>query len=112
MARKRLRPDVEAAVLARARRRCAVCYGLSRDAGLKTGQIAHLDRDSSNDDPENLIFICLEAFREGVGADPRQPGIMWLSDHAIAVCDSPVGLAFDRQEFNPIIDQVKAVKLP
>ena len=53
-----------------------------------------------------------ETFREGVGADPRQPGIMWLSDQAITVYDSPIGPAFDRQEFNPIIEKVKAVKLP
>ena len=53
-----------------------------------------------------------EAFREGAGAEPRQPGIMWLSDHAITVYDSPVGLAFDRLEFNLIIYQVKAVRLP
>jgi len=53
-----------------------------------------------------------EAFREALGAELHQPGIMWLSDHAITVYESPVGLAFDRQEFNPIIDQVKAVRLP
>jgi hypothetical protein len=53
-----------------------------------------------------------EAFRRELRAEPIQPGIMWLGDHAITVHESPLGLAFDRQEFNPIIDQVKPVKLP
>jgi hypothetical protein len=53
-----------------------------------------------------------EEFRAGLRAEPHQPGIMWLSDHAITVYDSPLGLAFDRQEFNSITDKVKAVKLP
>jgi hypothetical protein len=58
--RKKLRRDVEAAVLTRSRRRCAVCFGLNRDPSIKIGQIVHLDQDSSNDDPDNLLFLCLE----------------------------------------------------
>ena len=48
-----------------------------------------------------------DAFREALGAELHKPGIMWLSDHAITVYESPVGLAFDRQEFNPILDRAR-----
>jgi len=58
--RKKLRPDIEAQVLTRSRRRCALCFGLNRDTHLKAGQIAHVDHDSSNDDLRNLAFLCLE----------------------------------------------------
>jgi len=41
-----------------------MCFGLRRDTSLKIGQIAHLDRNSSNNDPENLAFLCLEHHSE------------------------------------------------
>jgi hypothetical protein len=37
-----------------------LCFGLNRDANLKAGQIAHIDRDASNDDLDNLVFLCFE----------------------------------------------------
>lgn len=52
--------DIEAALLLGCRRRCAICFGISRDSGVKRGQIAHLDRDSSNSGLENLAFLCLD----------------------------------------------------
>lgn len=58
--RPKLPERTEAALLLRCRRRCAICYGLSRDSDEKRGQIAHLDRDSSNNAPDNLVFLCLE----------------------------------------------------
>ncbi len=42
----------------RSRRRCCVCFGLSRDMGLKAGQIAHLDRNAANPSEVNLAFMC------------------------------------------------------
>lgn len=52
-------PDsVRLEVLKKCRRRCCMCYGLDNDLGRKDGQIAHLDRDPSNIDPENLVFLC------------------------------------------------------
>ena len=50
----------EAEVLLSSRRRCAICFGLDRDDSIKRGQIAHLNRDRSNNKPENLVFLCLE----------------------------------------------------
>jgi hypothetical protein len=57
--RKKLTPSAEAGVLVQSRRRCCVCFGLSRDDGIKTGQIAHLDHDRSNNQEGNLAFMCM-----------------------------------------------------
>lgn len=42
------------------KRRCAFCFGLERDLAQKDGQIAHIDRDHSNPEFDNLAFLCLE----------------------------------------------------
>lgn len=59
MSRKRIQNDVQTQVLTRSRRRCCICFGLNRDTAIKQGQIAHLDRDSSNNAEGNLAFLCL-----------------------------------------------------
>jgi len=58
MARKKVPLDVEKEVLVRSRRRCAICFGLNRDTTIRQGQIAHLDGRNSNNDSENLVFLC------------------------------------------------------
>lgn len=58
-ARKKLPPHVETEILTRSRRKCCLCYFLDRDDGVKQGQIAHLDDDPGNNDPDNLCFLCL-----------------------------------------------------
>ena len=35
-----------------------MCFGLEGDLAVKKGQMAHLDRNRSNPDPENLAFLC------------------------------------------------------
>ena len=60
MSRARLDEKTVEKVLVRSRRRCCMCYGLHRDTSIKQGQIAHLDRDSSNPKYDNLAFLCLE----------------------------------------------------
>jgi len=60
MSRKRIQDDVQARVLTRSRRRCCICFGLNRDTSIKQGQIAHLDKDSSNNAEDNLAFLCLD----------------------------------------------------
>lgn len=59
MARKPVPKDVQAGVLLASRRRCCICFGLNRDTSLKTGQIAHVDRNSNNNSQDNLVFLCL-----------------------------------------------------
>lgn len=60
MPRKALTKNVEVEVLIASRRRCAICFGLNSDFSIKKGQIAHIDRNSSNDKLDNLVFLCLE----------------------------------------------------
>jgi hypothetical protein len=59
MARKAVPQETQVKVLAACRRRCAICFGLHRDTGIKRGQIAHLDRDAANSSFDNLVFLCL-----------------------------------------------------
>ncbi len=58
--RKKIPDNIVAEVLETSRRRCCICVALRDDVSEKKGQIAHLDRDPSNNDPDNLAFLCLE----------------------------------------------------
>lgn len=60
MPRKKTNKNIEADVLVDSRRRCCICFGLNRDLEVKKGQIAHLDKDSSNNAYDNLVFLCIE----------------------------------------------------
>ena len=57
--RKKLAAAIEVSGVTRSRRRCALCFGLFGDVAVKRGQIAHVDRDRSNDAEDNLAFLCL-----------------------------------------------------
>src|ERR1700730_5525783 len=60
---------VEIEVLTKCRRRCALCYALRDDARAKvSGQIAHIDRNSANDAPDNAAYLCLNHHDEYDGA--------------------------------------------
>jgi hypothetical protein len=58
MKRKRFPKIVETKVLVESRRRCALCFGLDGDTAEKEGQLAHVDRNSSNQTMENAAFLC------------------------------------------------------
>jgi hypothetical protein len=58
--RKPFKPNIEESILTSSRRRCAICYGLHKDITIKSGQIAHLDQDPSNNDLNNLCFLCFD----------------------------------------------------
>ncbi|HMI65960.1 MAG TPA: hypothetical protein VK517_08000 [Cyclobacteriaceae bacterium] len=58
--RKKISIDTETGVVTSCRRRCAICFGLSKDTSIKKGQIAHLNKDNSDSRRENLVFLCLE----------------------------------------------------
>lgn len=60
MNREGLTKGTEAEVLLKSGRRCCLCYGLHLDFDVKRGQIAHVNRDSSNSQMDNLAFLCLE----------------------------------------------------
>ena len=46
-------------VLVACGRRCCLCFGLDADTDQKEGQVAHVDRDSSNNNADNLAWLCL-----------------------------------------------------
>jgi len=50
---------IEAEVLIKCCRRCCICYGLEGDLSEKQGQIAHLHKNSANNAPDNLAYLCL-----------------------------------------------------
>ncbi|MBA4422972.1 MAG: hypothetical protein C0390_07695 [Syntrophus sp. (in: bacteria)] len=58
--RKQTSPDAVVDVMTVCRRRCCLCFGLRADTNEKKGQIAHLDRDPSNNEVDNLAFLCLD----------------------------------------------------
>jgi hypothetical protein len=58
--RKRTPAEIEADVLEKSGRRCCICFILHANFDVKSGQIAHLDRDPSNSKIDNLCFLCLE----------------------------------------------------
>lgn len=60
MPRKRLPTEIETLILTESRRRCCICYALKGDDSEKKGQIAHLDQDPSNNDSNNLAFMCFD----------------------------------------------------
>lgn len=58
--RKAIPPHTVDLLFARCRRRCCMCYSLERDNKMKNLQIAHINRDASNNTIENLAALCLE----------------------------------------------------
>ena len=63
-ARRRKIPDpLVDEVLKRCRRQCCMCFGLNGKTDVTDGQIAHLDRDSSNIDIDNLVYLCLDCHK-------------------------------------------------
>jgi hypothetical protein len=46
-------------LLIQSRRRCCLCFGLKANIDEKDGQIAHLDRNPSNNSLDNLAWLCL-----------------------------------------------------
>jgi hypothetical protein len=58
-ARRSFSREVETAVLIESRRRCALCFGFDGDLAKKRGQLAHVDRDSSNASKGNAAFLCM-----------------------------------------------------
>jgi hypothetical protein len=51
--------EVETEILVASKRRCALCYGLYGDLTPKRGQFAHVDRDSSRSEADDLCYLCL-----------------------------------------------------
>jgi hypothetical protein len=59
MSRPKPPKAVETELLVRSRRRCALCFGLDRSTSIVKGQIAHVDRNPTNNAVDNLAWLCL-----------------------------------------------------
>jgi hypothetical protein len=57
--RTKLPKAVETAVLTKSARRCCLCCALHGDYAVKEGQVAHLDDDPSNNNLDNLAWLCV-----------------------------------------------------
>jgi len=60
MTRKSIPLVVQADVVIKSKRRCALCVGLNGDTSERPGQIAHINGDHSDNRFENLVWLCLE----------------------------------------------------
>mgnify|MGYP003108983378 CR=1 FL=1 len=58
--RKKIPAEVQKQVLLNSRRRCCLCFWLDGVDEVVKGQIAHLDQNASNNDMENLGFLCFK----------------------------------------------------
>lgn len=58
--RPRIPAAIESMVLRSSKRNCALCFGLKNDLTQKPGQIAHLNKDRTDNRFENLAWLCFE----------------------------------------------------
>ena len=58
--RKKTSRATETKVLIQSGRWCCLCFGINNDFTEKRGQIAHLDKNPSNADLDNLAYVYLE----------------------------------------------------
>lgn len=73
--RKTIPKKTQTNVLTSSRRRCCICFALSKDTSEKKGQIAHLDQDNSNNEIDNLAFLCLNHHDEYDSKTSQSKGI-------------------------------------
>src|ERR1700734_2272853 len=67
--------EIETRVLTSCRRRCCLCFYLSRLDEVRKGQIAHLNKDSADNRPENLCYLCLEHHDEFDSTTSQSKGL-------------------------------------
>jgi len=73
--RKKIPKEIEKEVLVRSQRRCCLCFGLENDLDRKKGQIAHLDKDPSNNAPDNLAWLCWDHHDEYDSSTSQSKGL-------------------------------------
>ena len=78
--RRCLSPEDEASLLQKCLRRCCLCYALEGDDSQKEGQLAHLDHNRSNGNPDNFVFLCL---RHHNSYDSRMSQAKNLTEHEV-----------------------------
>jgi hypothetical protein len=73
--RRKIEQKREAHILDRGRRRCPVCFALNGISDLQPGQISHLDHNPSNNDPDNIAFLCLVHHDQYDGKTSQSKGL-------------------------------------
>jgi hypothetical protein len=73
--RKKISKEIEKEVLVRSQRRCCLCFGLENDFDRKKGQIAHLDKDPSNNALDNLAWLCWDHHDEYDSTTSQSKGL-------------------------------------
>ena len=58
--RAKIPKEIQREILIRSRRRCCLCYGLDGNFDERIGQIAHIDQNPSNNNIENLVWLCFD----------------------------------------------------
>jgi hypothetical protein len=58
--RKKIPADIETQVLVACRRRCCICVFVNSVLAPRPGQLAHIDRNPSNNSLDNLAWLCME----------------------------------------------------
>lgn len=72
--RRPVQKSVQTDVLVASRRRCCLCVFLDNLDEERKGQIAHLDRDPSNHQFRNLVYLCLDHHDEYDGRTNQSKG--------------------------------------
>jgi hypothetical protein len=67
--------EIETRVLTSCRRRCCLCFYLSRRDDVRKGQIAHLNKDRADNRFENLCYLCLEHHDEFDSTTSQSKGL-------------------------------------
>lgn len=73
--RAHTKQEIETNVLRSSMRRCALCLGINNDFSEKSGQIAHVNQNSSDSSFENLAWLCLEHHDRYDGKTSQSKGI-------------------------------------
>ena len=60
MPRKKIPNNIQIEVLTKSKRRCALCCGINNDCSEKRGQIAHINKNNSDNEFDNLVWLCFE----------------------------------------------------
>jgi hypothetical protein len=74
-ARKKIPEATQNQILLSCRRRCCLCFWLDGIDDVVKGQIAHLDHDPANNNPENLAFLCFNHHDEYDGSTNVSKGL-------------------------------------
>jgi hypothetical protein len=110
-------PEVRDEVLRKSLRRCCICFVLKKVIDPVEGQIAHLDQNNANPQPDNLAYLCLDCHNKydqksnrTLGYSPREIK-RYRDDLHSYVCCNPMEWHIyaaappeKHEELNPVVE--------